>query len=93
MKKKFPIAVLCLVESGADNLAATFSPEAPDVTVYVIVVADGETIPGKGGSRITRSDLLVINKIGLVPLVGANLAVMAADTVRMRRKRPVVFPI
>ncbi len=74
MKKNFPIAVLCLVESGADNLAATSSPEAAaDVTIYVLVVAEGETIPGEGGSRITRSDLLVINKIGLAPLVGANL--------------------
>jgi urease accessory protein len=91
MKKKFPQAELCFVESGGDNLAATFSPELADLTIYVIDVAEGEKIPRKGGPGITRSDLLVINKIDLAPLVGANLEVMAADTVRMRGKRPFVF--
>jgi len=79
------------VESGGDNLAATFSPELADLTIYVIDVAEGEKIPRKGGPGITRSDLLVINKIDLAPLVGANLEVMEADTVRMRGKRPFVF--
>ena len=91
MKKKFPNAELCFVESGGDNLAATFSPELADLTIYVIDVAEGEKIPRKGGPGITRSDLLIINKIDLAPLVGANLAVMEADTVRMRGKRPFVF--
>jgi len=91
MKKKFPQADLCFVESGGDNLAATFSPELADLTIYVIDVAEGEKIPRKGGPGITRSDLLVINKIDLAPLVGANLEVMEADTVRMRGKRPFVF--
>ena len=91
MKKKFPRADLCFVESGGDNLAATFSPELADLTIYVIDVAEGEKIPRKGGPGITRSDLLVINKIDLAPLVGANLEVMEADTVRMRGKRPFVF--
>ena len=91
MKKKFPQADLCFVESGGDNLAATFSPELADLTIYVIDVAEGEKIPRKGGPGITRSDLLVINKIDLAPLVGANLEVMKADTVRMRGKRPFVF--
>jgi len=91
MKKKFPRAELCFVESGGDNLAATFSPELADLTIYVIDVAEGEKIPRKGGPGITRSDLLVINKIDLAPLVGANLEVMEADTVRMRGKRPFVF--
>jgi urease accessory protein len=79
------------VESGGDNLAATFSPELADLTIYVIDVAGGEKIPRKGGPGITRSDLLVINKIDLAPLVGANLGVMEADTLRMRGKRPFVF--
>ena len=91
MKKKFPHAELCFVESGGDNLAATFSPELADLTIYVIDVAEGEKIPRKGGPGITRSDLLVINKIDLAPMVGANLGVMEADTLRMRRKRPFVF--
>lgn len=91
MRKKFPNADLCFVESGGDNLAATFSPELADLTIYVIDVAEGEKIPRKGGPGITRSDLLVINKIDLAPLVGANLAVMEADTLRMRGKRPFVF--
>jgi urease accessory protein len=79
------------VESGGDNLAATFSPELADITIYVIDVAEGEKIPRKGGPGITRSDLLVINKIDLAPLVGANLQVMEADTLRMRGNRPFVF--
>jgi urease accessory protein len=91
MNKKFPRAELCIVESGGDNLAATFSPELADLTIYVIDVAEGEKIPRKGGPGITRSDLLVINKIDLAPLVGANLEVMAADTLRMRGKRRFVF--
>lgn len=91
MNRKFPHAELCFVESGGDNLAATFSPELADLTIYVIDVAEGEKIPRKGGPGITRSDLLVINKIDLAPLVGANLGVMEADTLRMRAKRPFVF--
>jgi len=91
MNRKFPHAELCFVESGGDNLAATFSPELADLTIYVIDVEEGEKIPRKGGPGITRSDLLIINKIDLAPLVGANLAVMEADTVRMRASRPFVF--
>jgi len=91
MREKFPNADLCFIESGGDNLAATFSPELADLTIYVIDVAEGEKIPRKGGPGITRSDLLVINKIDLAPLVGADLAVMEADTVRMRVNRPFVF--
>src|SRR6201984_2722717 len=91
MNRKFPRADLCFVESGGDNLAATFSPELADLTIYVIDVAEGEKIPRKGGPGITRSDLLVINKIDLAPLVGANLAIMEADTLRMRTNRPFVF--
>jgi len=91
MNRKFPRAELCFIESGGDNLAATFSPELADLTIYVIDVAEGEKIPRKGGPGITRSDLLVINKIDLAPFVGANLEVMKADTLRMRIKRPVVF--
>jgi len=91
MNRRFPEAELCFIESGGDNLAATFSPELADLTIYVIDVAEGEKIPRKGGPGITRSDLLVINKIDLAPLVGANLAVMEADTLRMRRTRPFVF--
>jgi len=88
---KFPLAELCLIESGGDNLAATFSPELADITIYVIDVAAGEKIPRKGGPGITRSDLLVINKIDLAPLVGADLDVMRSDTLRMRGERPFVF--
>lgn len=88
---RFPRAELCLIESGGDNLAATFSPELADITIYVIDVAAGEKIPRKGGPGITRSDLLVINKIDLAPLVGADLEVMRADTLRMRGERPFVF--
>jgi urease accessory protein len=91
MSQRFPNAELCFIESGGDNLAATFSPELADLTIYVIDVAEGEKIPRKGGPGITRSDLLVINKIDLAPLVGANLDVMKADTVRMRLRRPFVF--
>jgi urease accessory protein len=91
MNRKFPHAELCFVESGGHNLAATFSPELADLTIYVIDVAAGEKIPRKGGPGITRSDLLVINKIDLAPLVGANLAVMEADARRMRVTRPFIF--
>jgi len=91
MSQRFPNAELCFIESGGDNLAATFSPELADLTIYVIDVAEGEKIPRKGGPGITRSDLLVINKIDLAPLVGANLDVMKADTIRMRARRPFVF--
>src|SRR5258705_6940922 len=91
MNAKFPDAELCFVESGGDNLAATFSPELADLTIYVIDVAEGEKIPRKGGPGITRSDLLVINKIDLAPFVGASLEVMKADALRMRVKRPFVF--
>jgi urease accessory protein len=79
------------VESGGDNLSATFSPELADLTIYVIDVAEGEKIPRKGGPGITKSDLLVINKIDLAPYVGASLEVMEADTQRMRPERPYVF--
>src|SRR5580704_2482823 len=91
MNLKFPRAELCFVESGGDNLAATFSPELADLTIYVIDVAAGEKIPRKGGPGITRSDLLVINKTDLAPLVGANLDVMEADTIRMRAGRQFIF--
>ena len=91
MNKRFPHAELCFVESGGDNLAATFSPELTDLTIYVIDVAAGEKIPRKGGPGITRSDLLVINKTDLASLVGANLAVMEADARRMRVHRPFIF--
>ncbi len=91
MNIRFPNAELCLVELGGDNLAATFSPELADLTVYVIDVGAGEKIPRKGGPGITRSDLLVINKIDLAPMVGANLSVMELDTRRMRGTRPFVF--
>jgi len=91
MNQKFPHADVCLIESGGDNLAATFSPELADLTIYVIDVAAGEKIPRKGGPGITRSDLLVINKIDLAPLVGACLEVMRGDALRMRAKRPFVF--
>lgn len=89
--QRFPNLDLVLVESGGDNLAATFSPELADLTIYVIDVAEGEKIPRKGGPGITRSDLLVINKIDLAPFVGASLSVMESDTRRMRGARPFVF--
>ncbi len=89
--KAFPSLGLLLIESGGDNLAATFSPELVDATIYVIDVAGGEKIPRKGGPGITRSDLLVINKIDLAPYVGADLSVMERDARRMRGGRPCVF--
>ena len=91
MREKFPHLDLILIESGGDNLAATFSPELADLTIHVIDVAGGEKIPRKGGPGITRSDLLVINKIDLAPYVGASLQVMEEDTKRMRKERPYVF--
>ena len=91
MRRKFPQLDLILLESGGDNLAATFSPELADLTIYVIDVAGGEKIPRKGGPGITRSDLLVINKTDLAPHVGASLEIMEADTRRMRGERPYVF--
>lgn len=91
MNAKFPNLDLVLIESGGDNLAATFSPELADITIYVIDVASGEKIPRKGGPGITRSDLLVITKTDLAPLVGASLEVMESDTKRMRGARPYVF--
>jgi urease accessory protein len=87
----FPDLELLVIESGGDNLAATFSPELVDATIYVIDVAEGEKIPRKGGPGIRRSDLLVINKIDLAPHVGADLAVMARDAERQRGDRPFVF--
>ena len=91
MMKKFPKLDLVLIESGGDNLAATFSPELADLTIYVIDVAGGEKIPTKGGPGITRSDLLVINKIDLAPHVGASLENMERETRRMRGARPFVL--
>jgi urease accessory protein len=91
MSRRFPDLDLVLIESGGDNLAATFSPELADLTLYVIDVAAGDKIPRKGGPGITRSDLLVINKIDLAPLVGASLEVMDRDARRMRGARPFVF--
>jgi urease accessory protein len=91
MRKRFPALDIVLVESGGDNLAATFSPELADLTIYVIDVAGGEKIPRKGGPGITRSDLLVVNKIDLAPYVGADLTIMEEDTKRMRGQRPYVF--
>ena len=91
MNRKFPHAEISFIESGGDNLAATFSPELADLTIYVIDVAAGEKIPRKGGPGITRSDLLVINKIDLAPLVGANLDVMRVDALKMRVRRPFIF--
>jgi urease accessory protein len=87
MQQRFPDLELIFIESGGDNLAATFSPDLSDLTIYVIDVAGGEKIPRKGGPGITRSDLLVINKIDLAPHVGANLDVMRSDTARMRPER------
>ncbi len=91
LERRFPGLELLLVESGGDNLAATFSPELVDATIYVIDVAEGDKIPRKGGPGIMRSDLLVINKIDLAPYVGADLAVMERDAKRMRGGRPFVF--
>jgi urease accessory protein len=91
MQADFPDLDLILIESGGDNLAATFSPELSDLTLYVIDVAGGEKIPRKGGPGITRSDLLIINKTDLAPHVGANLDIMAQDAARQRGERPFVF--
>ena len=91
MRGKFPDLDLVLIESGGDNLAATFSPELADLTIYVIDVSAGDKIPRKGGPGITRSDLLVINKIDLAPLVGASLEVMDRDAKKMRGVPPFVF--
>src|SRR5271165_4365490 len=91
LSRRFPALDLIFVESGGDNLAATFSPELSDLTLYVIDVAAGDKIPRKGGPGITKSDLLLINKIDLAPLVGASLQVMEQDARRMRGERPFVF--
>ncbi|HEY9877972.1 MAG TPA: urease accessory protein UreG [Leptolyngbyaceae cyanobacterium] len=91
LESRFQPLDLIFVESGGDNLASTFSPELVDLTIYVIDVAAGEKIPRKGGPGITKSDLLVINKIDLAPLVGADLEVMERDTLRMRGQKPFVF--
>ena len=91
MTRLFPNIDIVLIESGGDNLAATFSPELADLTIYVIDVAAGDKIPRKGGPGITRSDLLVINKTDLAPLVGASLDIMARDAKQMRGMRPFVF--
>lgn len=91
MRRRFPALDLILIESGGDNLAATFSPELADITIYVIDVSAGDKIPRKGGPGITRSDLLVINKIDLAPHVGASLDIMDRDSRRMRGERPFVF--
>jgi urease accessory protein len=91
MTRLFPKVDIVLIESGGDNLAATFSPELADLTIYVIDVAAGDKIPRKGGPAITRSDLLIINKIDLAPLVGASLPVMERDATQMRGPRPFLF--
>jgi urease accessory protein len=91
MRERFPALDMILIESGGDNLAATFSPELADITIYVIDVSAGDKIPRKGGPGITRSDLLIINKIDLAPYVGASLEVMDRDARKMRGDRPFVF--
>lgn len=91
MVERFPELDIVLIESGGDNLAATFSPELADITIYVIDVSAGDKIPRKGGPGITRSDLLVINKTDLAPLVGADLGVMDRDSRKMRGERPFIF--
>jgi len=91
LQDKFPDLEVVFIESGGDNLSATFSPELADLAIYVIDVAEGEKIPRKGGPGITRSDLLIINKIDLAPHVGASLDVMREDTLRMRGERPFIF--
>jgi urease accessory protein len=91
MLKSFPDLQILFIESGGDNLSATFSPDLADATIYVIDVSGGDKIPRKGGPGITRSDLLVINKIDLAPYVGANLTVMAGDSKRMRGEKPFLF--
>ena len=91
MAEKFPDVQIIFIESGGDNLSATFSPDLADATIYVIDVAQGEKIPRKGGPGVTRSDLLVINKTDLAPLVGASLEVMAKDSERMRGGKDFLF--
>ncbi|MGA0601929.1 urease accessory protein UreG [Caulobacter sp. KR2-114] len=91
MNRRFPDLDVIFIESGGDNLAATFSPDLADLSLYVISVCQGEKIPRKGGPAITRSDLLIVNKTDLAPHVGADLAVMRADTARARGERPYVF--
>jgi len=91
LNQRFPDLDVVFIESGGDNLSATFSPELADLAIYVIDVAEGEKIPRKGGPGITKSDLLVINKTDLAPHVGASLEVMESDTKRMRNERPYVF--
>jgi urease accessory protein len=91
LAEKFPDTQIIFVESGGDNLSATFSPDLADASIYVIDVAQGEKIPRKGGPGVTRSDLLVINKTDLAPMVGASLAVMAADSDKVRNGRPFLF--
>lgn len=91
LQERFPVLDVVFIESGGDNLSATFSPELADLMIYVIDVSEGEKIPRKGGPGITKSDLLVINKIDLAPYVGASLEVMEADTRRMRADRPYVM--
>ncbi len=91
LAERFPDVQIIFIESGGDNLSATFSPDLADASIYVIDVAQGEKIPRKGGPGVTRSDLLVINKTDLAPLVGADLSVMASDSTRMRQGRPFLF--
>ncbi|MFA5904503.1 MAG: urease accessory protein UreG [Desulfobacula sp.] len=91
LTRRFPDLDLILIESGGDNLSATFSPELADLSIYVIDVSAGDKIPRKGGPGITRSDLLVINKIDLAPMVGASLEVMQRDTILMRKTKPFIF--
>lgn len=91
MADRFPDVQIIFIESGGDNLSATFSPDLADASIYVIDVAQGEKIPRKGGPGVTRSDLLVINKVDLADMVGANLDVMARDSERMRGNRPFIF--
>lgn len=91
MAEKFPDVEIIFIESGGDNLSATFSPDLADATIYVIDVAQGEKIPRKGGPGVTRSDLLVINKTDLAPMVGASLAVMKSDSERMRKGKEFLF--
>ena len=91
LSKKFPDLDIIFIESGGDNLSATFSPELSDATIFVIDVAEGDKIPRKGGPGITRSDLLVINKIDLAPYVGADLSVMERDSKKMRNDKKFIF--
>jgi urease accessory protein len=91
LQKKFPNLDMIMIESGGDNLAATFSPELSDLTLYVIDVSAGDKIPRKGGPGITKSDLLIINKTDLAPLVGADLGIMDRDAKKMRGDRPFLF--